>query len=81
MKEILKIKDNFFNLLSKKIEDIHKAINSIDKLLWNTLDTNIFLFLFIFSDDEEACDIAVTCLFIITKNKKKKKNVSIQSVP
>ena len=60
MKEILKIKDNFFNLLSKKIEDIHKTINSIGKLLWNTLDTNIFLFLFIFSDDEEACDIAVT---------------------
>ena len=60
MKEILKIKDNFFNLLSKKIEDIHKAINSIGKLLWNTLDTNIFLFLFIFSDDEEACDSAVT---------------------
>ena len=37
-------------------------------LLWNALDTNIFLFLlsifldfiFIFSDNEEACDISVT---------------------
>jgi len=31
MKKILKIKDNFFNLPSKKIEDIHKAINNIGK--------------------------------------------------
>jgi len=31
LKEILKIKDNFFNLSSKKIKDIHKAINNIDK--------------------------------------------------
>ena len=39
-------------------------------MLWNALDTNIFLFLlsifldfiflFLFSDNEEACDIAVT---------------------
>jgi len=32
IKEILKIKDNFFNLSFKKIKDIHKAINSIGKL-------------------------------------------------
>jgi len=31
IKEILKIKDNFPNLPSKKIEDIHKAINGIGK--------------------------------------------------
>jgi len=30
--EILKIKDNFPNLLFKKIEDIYKVINGISKL-------------------------------------------------
>ena len=42
----------------------------VTRILWNALNTNIFLFLlsifldfiflFLFSDDEEACDIAVT---------------------
>ena len=32
VKEILKIKDNFPNLLFKKIEDIYKVINGIGKL-------------------------------------------------
>ena len=42
----------------------------VTRILWNALNTNIFLFLlsifldfiflFLFSDDEETCDIAVT---------------------
>ena len=48
------------------------SVNVHKLMLWNTLDTNIFLFLlsifldfiflflFLFIDDEEACDIAVT---------------------
>ena len=31
VKEILKLKNNFPNLLSKKIEDIHRIINDTDK--------------------------------------------------
>jgi len=45
--EILKLKENFSNLLAKKIKNIYKTIN----MLWNALNTNNFYFiLFYFSD-------------------------------